>query len=251
MKKGRLSINQKGFSVVEIVVTSAILALTVTSFVGALMYFNKSTTMAGAKTRAVFLAEEGLEVVRNIRDEDFSNLIDGTYGLAVSGGQWVFSGTEDLADIFTRQLTVSTIDASTKQIVSNINWDKGNVSLITYLTYWQEEVVVTETCGVYCQSIEYADGVCRTDATECTNNNETHEAGGNQYCTFDPAENICCCQAVPVFNSCSEYCASIGYSLGNCRQNDKQCGRNNETYESGGDNYCTGGASADTCCCAP
>jgi len=252
--KSQKLIVQQGFSVVEIVIASAVLALTVTAFVGALLYFNKSTSTAGARARAVFLAEEGLEATRNIRDEDFSNLTDGTYGFAVSGGQWVFSGAQDTTDIFDRQLTVSAVDANTKQINSIVSWDEGSgrsgeVSLITYLTYWQE-VAAFDSCGAFCGSLDYGGGLCRANATECSASSEVHEPEGNQYCAVDPAENTCCCQPPSGgINSCGEYCASIGYSAGACRQNSNKCAQNNEIYEVGGDNYCTGGPSVDTCCC--
>ncbi|MBU1159758.1 GxxExxY protein [Patescibacteria group bacterium] len=49
--------------------------------------------------------------------------------------------------------------------------------------------------------------------------------------------------------SCSEYCQSISYVAGTCRQNLSQCTSNGEINESGGDSYCT--APANFCCCAP
>ena len=48
--------------------------------------------------------------------------------------------------------------------------------------------------------------------------------------------------------TCSEYAVGQGYASGTCRQNTQQCTNNSETYLSGGDVYCTGGPSADTCC---
>lgn len=50
---------------------------------------------------------------------------------------------------------------------------------------------------------------------------------------------------------CESYCQSLSYSAGTCRNNPSQCTVNGEAYESGGDAYCTGGPSADTCCCLP
>lgn len=52
-------------------------------------------------------------------------------------------------------------------------------------------------------------------------------------------------------STCAQYCQNSGYTTGTCRQNAQQCSVNGETYLSAGDVYCTGGASADTCCCAP
>jgi Tfp pilus assembly protein PilV len=56
----------------------------------------------------------------------------------------------------------------------------------------------------------------------------------------------------PPPGSCTTYCQSLSiYTLGTCRANAAQCTINAETYQSGGDVFCTGGPSADTCCCAP
>lgn len=49
--------------------------------------------------------------------------------------------------------------------------------------------------------------------------------------------------------SCPNICTSLGYSTGTCRANANQCSQNNETYQSSGDIYCSGGGSS-TCCCA-
>jgi prepilin-type N-terminal cleavage/methylation domain-containing protein len=51
--------------------------------------------------------------------------------------------------------------------------------------------------------------------------------------------------------TCNDYCISIAYSSGICRKSAVTCGDNGETYESEGDQFCTGGPTVDTCCCAP
>ena len=111
-------VTSRGFSLVEVLLAVSIFTLIVTGFAGAFLYGQESTVLAGNHVRATFIAEEGLEIIRNIRDASFTNLVDGTHGLAVSGNQWVLSGSSDITDIFTRQITISTIDADTKQIVS-------------------------------------------------------------------------------------------------------------------------------------
>jgi len=53
-------------------------------------------------------------------------------------------------------------------------------------------------------------------------------------------------------NTCPDYCTALpSYTAGACRANPSACTGLGETHESGGDTYCTGGPSADTCCCAP
>src|SRR3990172_6077980 len=97
----------RGFSLVEGLLSAVILGLVVTTMFGAFVYGRESTRLAGARSRGGFVANEGIEAVRNIRDGAFSDLANGTHGLAISGGQWVFSGSSDVVDIFTRSLTVA------------------------------------------------------------------------------------------------------------------------------------------------
>jgi prepilin-type N-terminal cleavage/methylation domain-containing protein len=50
------------------------------------------------------------------------------------------------------------------------------------------------TCGSYCAGLpSYSSGVCRANAAQCANNGETHEAGGDQYCTGGGGSDTCCC----------------------------------------------------------
>lgn len=137
--------NEQGFSLVEALLAVALFSLGVTSFVGAIIYGQQSTAIGGAKARATYIAEEGLEAVRNIRDADYTNLVDGTYGVSTSGNSWSLSGSSDAKDIFTRQVQIATVDANRKRITSTVTWQQtpqrtGTVSLDTYLTYWQKAV---------------------------------------------------------------------------------------------------------------
>ena len=139
-----LTTNQKGFSLVEAILSSAVFVLLVTALVGAYLYGQESTALAGNRARATMLAEEGLEVVRNIRDAGFgiSNLTDGTFGLSTTSYQWNLSGSSDATDVFTRQVVISTIDAERKLITANVTWQQnpqrtGLVSSSSYLSAWQ------------------------------------------------------------------------------------------------------------------
>lgn len=53
----------------------------------------------------------------------------------------------------------------------------------------------------------------------------------------------------PVPTSCLQVCQNNNFTQSACRQNAQQCVINNEIYISSGNIFCTGGASADTCCC--
>ncbi len=149
MQKAQLHINKRftmslsnGFSLVELLVSISIFLVFVISMNSAMGNVTTVSRNATNRERAVVLAEEGLEATRNIRDANFSNLVDGTYGLSSSGGQWNFAGTSDITDIFTRQLTISTVNANQKQVNVAITWADqssatNSVTSSTYFTNWR------------------------------------------------------------------------------------------------------------------
>jgi len=130
---------KKGFVLLEILLSVLLLGIIVTAIVGALIYGQETTARSGDIGRAVALADEGLEAVRNIRDAGFVNLVDGTYGLAVTGGIWVFSGSQDVTGIFTRRIIISTYGPQRKQIISRVTIDdqEKEVILTTILSNWR------------------------------------------------------------------------------------------------------------------
>lgn len=134
---------QKGFSLVEILLAVGTFSLIVMGLSGAFIYGEESTVLSGERAKASLLAEEGLEALRNIRDENFSGLAEGNHGFDNSSGQWTFSGSQDATDsLFTRQVIISTVDANTKLATVNVSWQQnlqrpGLVSVSSYLTNWQ------------------------------------------------------------------------------------------------------------------
>lgn len=215
--------NIKAFSLIEVLLSISIFSLVVASLIAGSIFGQQSTAISGSRSRAVILANEGIEAVRNIRNSGFSNIPTGTYGLSTLGNQWSFSGSSDTTDIFTRTIAISSIDANHKQVASTVNWSQseqrnGVIVLTTRLTNWQNIVAPTST---------------PTPTTTLTP-------------TPTPTTGP----------TCASYCISLGgFTTGTCRQNSQQCTNNSETYESGGDSACVnnfpGDASHDTCCCHP
>lgn len=186
----------------EVLLSAAVFALVVTGLGGAIVYGQQSTALAGAKSRATFIAEEGLEAVRNMRDKNYTNLTDGPHGLAIVAGNWVFSGTSDVTDIFTRTINVSQPVGNRKLVTSTVTWQQnaqrtGSVVLTTYVTNWRSPAGggnPADSCTLYCALLPagYSAGTCRANIAACTANGEVYEAGGNYLCT-SPTSNRCCC----------------------------------------------------------
>lgn len=144
MKKGWLATKKKkGFSLAEAIIATGIFVIVVTSVVGSYLSISKYILSAGAETQAIFLAEEGLEAVRNIRDNDFAKLVSGgPYGLSSSGNIWNFSGNQDTNGIYNRKITITSPDADTREVTSLIEWvhkgENKSLAIKREFTNWRK-----------------------------------------------------------------------------------------------------------------
>ncbi|MBD3280813.1 prepilin-type N-terminal cleavage/methylation domain-containing protein [Candidatus Dojkabacteria bacterium] len=169
MKKGLLIIRKRqsqenrtdrdGFSLVEVLLAITMLAIITTAVFGAVFYAQESNALVANRNRAVALAEEGLNAAQAIRDEDFANLADGTYGLTTASNQWALSGSSDTVDIFTREIEISSIDSNTKRILSRITWTQnsgrnGEIELVSYLSDIYRSEIIDEQEGDWTEPSE-------------------------------------------------------------------------------------------------
>src|SRR3989344_1096598 len=137
--------SSKGFSLLEVLLAVSIFAILVTGLVGGLIYGQEATATAGLRSRAVMLAEEGLEAVRNIKDGGFNDVAIGTHGLATASNIWEFSGSSDTTGVFTRQIDIANVDTDRKTITSTVTWQQtpsrtGSVVLTTRMANWLQTV---------------------------------------------------------------------------------------------------------------
>lgn len=151
MKKELSYINTKGFAVVEALLAATIFGLMVTAVVGVFLYGEESTALSGSRARAVMLAEEGIEALHNIRDNNFANLVAGTHGFVLTNNTWTLSGTQDTEDVFTRSVVLTSVDDTRVDATVTVSWQQnsvraGSVSISTRLTNWQAEAA-DATCS--------------------------------------------------------------------------------------------------------
>lgn len=138
---------EKGQFLIELIIAIGIFVIMASSLT--FLIFNSYTAgyLASEITQANFLAEEGLEAARSIRDSDWTKLTAGNHGLAISETEntWIFQGiSEDVRDQLregTRVITVEDLDSDRKQIISQVTWQftearPQEIQLITYLTNW-------------------------------------------------------------------------------------------------------------------
>ena len=148
-----------GFGLVEVVIGTAIISITIVGMLAAFNLFLRASLGHTARAQASFLAEEGLEATRFIRDAGWTNvtnLATGTpYYLTMSGSAWAasvtattslgsFSRTVTLGDVYRRMsdhdiVDISSpdakaLDADARRVVSRVVGRGVDLSLTTYLT---------------------------------------------------------------------------------------------------------------------
>ncbi len=171
-KKHLTGFGKKAFSLVEVVLAVATFALFTTVFAGTYLYGQESTILAGNRTKAVFLAEEAVEVVRSLRDESFDNLAVGTHGLVLQNNTWTLSGTSDTTDIFTRTVVITETAEEQKEVTVDVSWQQnarrtGSVTLNSLLTNWRRNA-----SGMVCVD-QAAVAVLDVTVAELTGGNKT------------------------------------------------------------------------------
>lgn len=188
----------KGQSLVELLIAMAVFVLAVSAIAFLIIDSYISNRLGREKTQATFLAEEGLEATRAIRDNNWENLTDGQHGLAISDGKWIFSGSqEDISNqlrVGIRKIIVESIAPDRKKVTSQILWNltegrSQDTILVTYLTNWAKTTIFD--CSSYCRMLGYGSGLCVKNVKKCSQIGGTYRGGGDQYCL--PPNNTCCC----------------------------------------------------------
>lgn len=130
---------QKGISIVEVVIASAIISVSMISITNVYGNFLTLSLANTEKVQAVFLLDEGVEVIKTMRNYAWSNIsssnVNTTYYLTWQNSRWQSTTTPNTVDNkFIRTFTVSDVyrDVSTLNIVSNggvLNNDSKVVNL--------------------------------------------------------------------------------------------------------------------------
>jgi Tfp pilus assembly protein PilV len=175
---------ESGQSLIEILLAMGVFILAVSAGAFFVLDIYLSTKLGREITAASFLTKEGVEAVRSIRDNNWNDLIQGEYGLAIVNNNWVLAGThEDVSSYLSngiRKVILEDVDADRKKITATVSWDltesrPQEISYTTVLTNWLKVDAVSQECNTYCQSIGYAEGICRANPGQCGAHGETHE----------------------------------------------------------------------------
>ncbi len=142
---------------VEVVIASAIILSATLGLLGVHSLYLRTTLSNLNKVKATYLAEEGLEAMRYLRDVSWdSNIaalsLDTNYGVVLVGGSWQASTTATFVDGFQRVVKLSSVyrapdgdidssgttDPDTKLLSSSVSWAEYGTTtsrfISTYLT---------------------------------------------------------------------------------------------------------------------
>ncbi len=148
--------NSRGFGVVEVVIGSALISVALIGLIGVFQSSLLASREAGRKLTATFLAEEGMEAARLMRDRSWVNIsglsTTTTYYLTFTGGTWATTTvSSQIFGTYYRTLRVSDVyrngsqdisdsgtwDPRTKKITTDVSWQKRGatttISLSSYL----------------------------------------------------------------------------------------------------------------------
>lgn len=142
--------NTRGITAVEMLVGISILAVMFTAISFSIMQFINTGRDVAERTQALFLAEEALEMVRYVRDAQWSHiedLSDGTtYYLAVTGGTIGTTTVPEVIGEYTRSFVIESVerDANDDIVVSGTPDDDSKY--VTATVVWgnpQKSVALT------------------------------------------------------------------------------------------------------------
>ncbi|MDP6561796.1 MAG: hypothetical protein QF793_02625 [Candidatus Peribacteraceae bacterium] len=188
--------SRPGVLFLDALIGVAVFSIVVSGVIYAMLFSQQGMLKSGDRIRAVFLNQKTIAAVRAVRDDDFANLTEGTFGASLNtSGAWELTGTGvTTEDGYTTSVTITSLSADRFSAVANTSWDfgvssSGSSSLITEVTDWHR----TQAVGNW--SIATLDGAYIDDDTPLFNSavasssfafvtSETSDGGAGLY-VFD------------------------------------------------------------------
>ncbi len=148
---------QRGMTLVEAVVGISLFALVITGLAGAYFYYLRNVFKLTQTIQGSYLAEEGIEAIRSMRDNgwsaSFNVYVPGTtYYFEWSGSKWLATTVPTTTDgIFYRKFTVETVErnASDDIVASGGTVDSGTKKATVVVSWPSQNGTTTATTSTY------------------------------------------------------------------------------------------------------
>jgi len=155
----------KGFSVIEIIIVIAIVAVGLINLLGVAAFSLKISAIIKQTSQADSLTKEAIEATRAFRDgTDWDSNGLGVLNTGSSnpyypeldaGSAWKLTPGTEIIGVFTRKVifervsrdgsgdietvySVGNDDPETRKIIATVSWSNRKVEIITYLTNWKK-----------------------------------------------------------------------------------------------------------------
>jgi len=148
---------KRGSILVSVIIAIALFGIGIVVLLNLSLNVKKLQLKNKDLSAAVWYAVEAQEVIRNIRDQNYSLLTNGTHGLDLNGAVWRLYGIEDTRDYFTRNVFIddartnasgvldtsgTNIDTDTKRIIVTVSWSQPfgsdqNHQIVSYVTNYR------------------------------------------------------------------------------------------------------------------
>lgn len=140
----------RGQSLFEIVIALALFLIAV-SGIGMVLYGNFETANTSlSRAQAAAKLQESIQAVRSIGGSDWSQVIDGTYGLSYAGGAWSLTPSPDTDGVYTRQVTVSSVERDVGCNIVASGTQDPDTKFISATVSWQQALeAVSSTIQTY------------------------------------------------------------------------------------------------------
>lgn len=133
---------KSGQSLLELLIAIAVLSITLGAAL--IVIFGNQSLFLDKKlaAKASASAAEGLEATQAIWQRSWDELTLGQHGLVFLSGEWQFSGTQDVSDIFTRTINITSPETNVKDVTSTVSWQTDplrplSIQLTMRFTNWQ------------------------------------------------------------------------------------------------------------------
>lgn len=153
-----------GFLLLDALLGIVVFGLFISAVGTSLLFSQRGFLSSGDRMRGVYLAEQSLEALRSIRDQDFNLLQEGVHGVRIgSSGVWELFGTGTLtSDGYDSRVSITASGTSTILASARTQWNhglgrSGSVVLTTEVTNWRIEHPVGNWSSVSLEG-SYIDG---------------------------------------------------------------------------------------------
>ena len=135
--------NRRGVLFLDALIGVAVFSIVVSGVIYAMLFSQQGMLKSGDRIRAVFLNQKAVAAVRAVRDDDFENITEGTFGAVLNtSGVWELSGTGvTTSDGYITSVIITEITSDSYNVAATTSWNfgvssSGSSVLMTEITDW-------------------------------------------------------------------------------------------------------------------